>query len=123
MRPGPPTPTPTVTVTSGRRGVDARYRRGVEAEVEVEQVVRTATSVLSGQLTAREGVTILATLARDAVPAARRLRQADAVRADTYHELVLAVGRELRRMEGTSAEPHLVRALTDDLSRVLRALE
>jgi hypothetical protein len=90
---------------------------------EVEQVVQTATSVLRGQLTAREAVTILATLARDAVPAARAVRSADPARADTYHELILAVGRELRRAEEADDDPRHVRALTDDLARVLRALE
>jgi hypothetical protein len=91
--------------------------------VEVEQVIQIATSVLRGQLTAQEAVTMLATLTRDAVPAARDLRATDPARADTYHELILAVGRELRRSEATGAQPHQVRALTDDLARVLRALE
>ena len=85
-------------------------------------MVRTATSVVSGDLTAREGVTILATLTRDAVPAAQRLRATDPARADTYRELVLALGRELRRTEAEAVDAHLVRALTDDLARVLRAL-
>ena len=89
---------------------------------EVEQVVQTATSVLRGGLAAREAVTILATLARDAVPAARQLRATDGARADAYQELIVALGRELRRTEATSAEPRLVRAITDDLARVLRAL-
>ncbi len=88
----------------------------------VDQVVQTATTVLKGQLTAREAVTILATLTRDAVFAARQLRATDPARADTYRELILAIGRELRRREQESEEPRHVRALTDDLTRVLRAL-
>ena len=89
----------------------------------VEQVVRTATTVLKGQLTPREAVTIFATLIRDVLPAARELRATDPRQADVYRELVLVVGRELRRSEATSDEPRHVRALTDDLARVLRALD
>ncbi|MGH9184986.1 MAG: hypothetical protein ACRD0U_04080 [Acidimicrobiales bacterium] len=89
----------------------------------VEQVVQTATRVLEGRLTAREAVTILATLARDAVPAARTLRRADPERADAYRELIVVIGRELRLREGESGEPHQVRALIDDLAKVLRGLE
>jgi hypothetical protein len=36
----------------------------------VEQVIQTATKVLDGGLTAREAVTVFATLTREAVPAA-----------------------------------------------------
>ncbi len=89
----------------------------------VEQVVRTATTVLSGTLTPRESVTILATLTRDALPAARDLRAVDPEQAEVYRELILVIGRQLRQMEQRSDEPRYVRALTDDLARVLRALE
>ncbi|MDQ3569467.1 MAG: hypothetical protein M3450_00625 [Actinomycetota bacterium] len=88
----------------------------------VDQVVQTATTVLKGQLTAREAVTILATLTREAVLAARQLRATEPEQADTYRELILAIGRELRRTEQESEEPRHVRALTDELIRVLRAL-
>lgn len=88
----------------------------------VEQMVQTATAVLTGQLTPREAVTIFSTLTRDAVPAARTLRASNPERADVYRELILAIGRELRRAEQTSDEPRHVRALTDDLARVLREL-
>lgn len=89
----------------------------------VDQVVQTSTTVLKGQLTPREAVTIFATLTRDAVPAAQELRATDPRQADTYRELILVIGRELRRREQTSAEPRHLRALTDDLARVVRALE
>ncbi len=88
----------------------------------VEQVIQTTTTVLKGQLSPREAVTILATLTRDAVPAARALRAGDPDQADAYRELILAIGRELRRREQTSDEPRHLRALTDDLGRVLAAL-
>lgn len=88
----------------------------------VEQVIQTATTVLKGQLSPREAVTILATLTRDAVPAARALRAADPKQADVYRELILAIGRELRGREETSDEPRYLRAVTDDLGRVLAAL-
>ncbi|CAN5288453.1 hypothetical protein BH18ACT4_BH18ACT4_03780 [soil metagenome] len=90
--------------------------------VAVEQVIQTASMVLEGRLTEREAVTIFATLSREAVPAARELRTADPDQADTYRELVLALGRELRRTEQQSNEPVHRRALTEDLAVVLRAL-
>lgn len=89
----------------------------------VEQVVQTATSVVRHELTAREAVTILATLTRDALPDARALRAADAGRAEIYRELIVALGRELRRTEAASGEARYVRAVTDDLARVVHALE
>jgi hypothetical protein len=88
----------------------------------VEQVIQTATKVLDGGLTAREAVTVLATLTREAVPAARRLRAADPDRAATYRELILALGQELRSRERTSDEPRHLRAVTDDLAKILDAL-
>jgi hypothetical protein len=90
--------------------------------VVVEQVIQTATRVLDGGLTAREAITVLATLTREAVPAARDLRETDPDRAATYRELILALGQELRRREQTSDEPRHLHAVTDDLARVLDAL-
>jgi hypothetical protein len=98
----------------------ASYSRRVR--VVVEQVIQTATKVLDGGLTAREAVTVLATLTREAVPAARRLRAADPDRAATYRELILALGQELRSRERTSDEPRHLRAVTDDLAKILDAL-
>ena len=90
--------------------------------VAVEQVIQTATKVLDGGLTAREAVTVLATLTREAVPAARDLRTSDPDRAATYRELILALGQELRRLEPTCAEPRYLHAVTEDLAKVLQAL-
>jgi hypothetical protein len=90
--------------------------------VAVEQVIQTATRVLDGGLAAREAVTVLATLTREAVPAARDLRRADPERAATYRELILVIGRELRRREPASDDPRHLHAVTEDLARVLDAL-
>ena len=90
--------------------------------VVVEQVIQTTTKVLDGGLTAREAVTVLATLTREAVPAARDLRRTDPARAATYRELILALGRELRRLEPTSDDPRHLHAVTEDLARVVEAL-
>lgn len=90
--------------------------------VEIDQVIRTATSVTAGQLTPREAVTILATMTEGATSAARDLRGSDPDQADAYSELIVAVGRELRRREQTSDDPRHLRALTDDLARIVRAL-
>lgn len=90
--------------------------------VAVQQVIQTATRVVEGRLTPREAVTILATMTREALPAARQLRRQEPDAADTYRELVVAVGRELRRLEATSDEPQHVRALTEDLRQLHQAL-
>ena len=90
--------------------------------VVVEQVIQTATKVLDGGLTAREAITVLATLTREAVPAARDLRSTDPDRAATYRELILALGHELRRLEPTSDDPRHLHAVTEDLAKVLQAL-
>jgi hypothetical protein len=89
----------------------------------VEQVIQTATKVLDGERTCREAITILATLTHVAVPAARQLRQSDPDRANAYRELILVLGRELRSRESASDEPRHLRAVTDDLAKVLNALE
>ncbi len=90
--------------------------------VVVEQVIQTVTKVLDGRLTAREAVTVLATLTREAVPAARQMRATDPDRAATYRELILALGQELRRVEPASDDPRHLHAVTEDLARVLDAL-
>jgi hypothetical protein len=103
-------------VPGGRRSYSRRVR------VVVEQVIQTATRVLDGGLAAREAFTVLTTLTREAVPAARGLRETDPQRAATYRELILVLGQELRRLEETSDEPRHLRAVTDDLAKVLDAL-
>jgi hypothetical protein len=97
-------------------------RTVASVRVAVEQVIQTATKVVDGSLTAREAFTVLATLTREAVPAARRLRATDPDRADTYRELIVALGQELRRRERTSDDARHLRAVTDDLAKVLDAL-
>ena len=90
--------------------------------VAVEQVIQTASKVLEGEFTAREAITILATLTREAVPAARELRATDPDRADSYRELILVIGRELRARADEHDDARHLRAVTDDLAKVLRAL-
>lgn len=91
--------------------------------VAVEQVIRTASKVLEGEYTGREAITILATLTREAVPAARELRDTDPDRADSYRELILVIGRELRSRADESDDARHLRAVIEDLAKVLRALE
>jgi hypothetical protein len=100
--------------------LDGSYSRRVR--VVVEQVIQTATKVLDCGLTAREAFTVLATLTREALPAARELRETDPDRAATYRDLILALGRELRRRERTSDDSRHLRAVTEDLAKVLDAL-
>jgi hypothetical protein len=91
--------------------------------VAVEQVIQTASKLLRGEFTAREAITILATLTREAVPAARELRATDPDRADTYRELILVIGRELRGLADEGTDARHLRAVLEDLAEVLRALE
>lgn len=89
----------------------------------MEQVIQTASKVVEGEFEAREAVTILATLTREAEPAARDLRDSDPDRADTYRELILVIGRELRRRADAGDDARHLRAVVEDLAKVLRALE
>jgi hypothetical protein len=91
--------------------------------VAVEQVIQTASKVLQGEFTAREAITILATLTREAEPAARELRDTDPDRADAYRELILVIGRELRGRADDCDDARDLRAVIEDLAKVLRALE
>jgi hypothetical protein len=91
--------------------------------VAVEQVIQTASKVLGGEFTAREAITILATLTREAEPAARELRDTDPDRADSYPELILVIGRELRGRADQRPDPRHLRAVIEELAKVLRALE
>lgn len=91
--------------------------------MSVQDVLQTATQLLGGQLAPREAVTILSTMARDAVPEARRLRRDDPGRADDYRELLATISGELRTREGDSTEPAMLRAVGDELATVRRALE
>jgi hypothetical protein len=95
----------------------------VVVRIVVEQVIQTATKVAEGELAAREAITILATLTPRAVAAARELRQTEPDRALAYRELILAIGRELRRRQPKSDEPRHLGAVIDDLARLHRALE
>ena len=89
----------------------------------MEEVIQTASKVLRGEFTAREAITILATLTREAVPAARELRASDPDRADTYRELILVIGRELRGRADERPDGGHLDAVIEDLAKVLRALE
>ena len=89
----------------------------------VEQVIQTASKVLRGEFTAREAITILATLTREGESAARELRDTDPDRADSYRELILVIGRELRGRADERDDARYLRAVIEDLAKVLRALE
>jgi hypothetical protein len=91
--------------------------------VAVEQVIQTASKVLQGEVTAREAITILATLTREAESAGRELRDTDPDRADSYRELILVIGRELRGRADERDDARHLRAVIEDLAKVLRALE
>ena len=57
------------------------------------------------------------------MPAARELRATDPRRADTYRELILVIGRELRGRADERDDDRHLRAVIEDLAKVQRALE
>lgn len=91
--------------------------------IAVEHVIQTASKVLEGEFTAREAITILATLTGEAELDGRELRDADPDRADSYRELIVVIGRELRGRADERDDARHLRAVIEDLAKVLRALE
>jgi hypothetical protein len=85
----------------------------------LEDVIRTGASVVTGRLAAREAVTILATMAPQAVRAAARCRQEDAGRAAE----LAAVLRSLASEVAPPASDPQRRAVAVDLAGVADALE
>ncbi|HEX2193027.1 MAG TPA: hypothetical protein VHH09_07510 [Acidimicrobiales bacterium] len=85
----------------------------------LEDVIRTGASVLTGHLAAQEAVTILATMAPQAVRAAARCRQEDAEQAGRLAAVLRSLAAEVAPA-GTDAQR---RAVAADLSGVAAALE
>jgi hypothetical protein len=86
----------------------------------IEVVIHTASAVLLDRLAPHEAMTILATQVAPACTAARHLGGADPKRAAAYAALIRDLGRQLRDRAASDPAPHL-RALVDDLARVVRA--
>jgi len=85
----------------------------------LEDVIRTGASVLTGRLAAQEAVTILATMAPQAVQAAARCRRDDAERATQLAAVLRSLAAEVAP-EGSGPQR---RAVAADLSGVAAALE
>ena len=85
----------------------------------LEDVIRTGASVLTGHLAAQEAVTILATMAPQAVRAAARCRQEDGEQASRLAAVLRSLAAEVAPA-GTDAQR---RAVAADLSGVAAALE
>jgi hypothetical protein len=85
----------------------------------LEEVIRTAASVLTGNLAAQEAVTILATMAPQAVRAAAVCRQEDAERASRLAAVLRSLAAE---MAPAGSDPQR-RAVVADLTGVAAALE
>lgn len=94
-------------------------RRVATGPGPLEDVIRTGASVLTGRLAAQEAVTILATMAPQAVRAAARCRQEDAGRATQ----LAAVLRSLATEVAPSGSDPQRRAVAADLTGVAAALE
>jgi hypothetical protein len=85
----------------------------------LDDVIRTGASVVTGRLAAQEAVTILATMAPQAVRAAARCRREDAERAAQ----LAAVLRSLAAEVAPAGSGPQRRAVAGDLSGVAAALE
>jgi hypothetical protein len=85
----------------------------------LEYVIRTGASVVTGRLAAQEAVTILATMAPEAVRAAQRCRQEDAERATQ----MAAVLRSLAAEVAPAGSGPQRRAVAADLTGVAAALD
>ena len=85
----------------------------------LEDVIRTGASVITGRLAAQEAVTILATMAPQAVRAAARCRQEDAGRATQ----LAAVLRSLAAEVAPAGSGPQRRAVAADLTGVAAALD
>jgi hypothetical protein len=85
----------------------------------LEDVIRTGASVVTGHLAAQEAVTILATMAPQAVRAATRCRQEDAERAGQLAAVLRSLAAEVAPA-GSGAQQ---RAVAADLNGVAAALD
>lgn len=85
----------------------------------LEDVIRTAASVVTGHLAPREAVTILATLVPQAVRAAPRCRDEDAGRATGYASVLRSLAAEVAPA-GSGPDR---RSVAHDLAGVAGALE
>ena len=85
----------------------------------LDDVIRTGASVVIGRLAAQEAVTILATMAPQAVRAAARCRQEDAERAGQLAAVLRSLAAEVAPA-GSGAQQ---RAVAADLAGVAAALE
>ncbi len=90
----------------------------------IDLVIQTASGVLTGRFGAREAVTILAAQAPQARAEAALLAARAPDRAERYGELLASIGDEVaRRAEGGAGEePGAVRAVVDELRRIVTAL-
>jgi hypothetical protein len=90
----------------------------------IDLVIQTASGVLTGRFGPREAVTILAAQAPQARAEATALAERAPHRGESYAELLRSIARELARrqdQEGTP-EPWAVRAVVNELERVVAAL-
>lgn len=93
-----------------------------DTRLSVELVIQTATAVLGGRFAPREAVTILAAQTSVALPAARQLASAEPDRAAAYATIVRCLEVELDGRVPGSDQPHYLRAVTQDLAALARAL-
>ncbi len=85
----------------------------------LEDVIRTGASVVTGRLAAQEAVTILATMAPQAVQAAARCRQEDAERAGQMAAVLRSLAAEVAPTGSGPQHRHVAA----DLIGVASALE
>ena len=91
--------------------------------VAVDLVIQTATGVLTGRFGAREAITILASQTPQARAEAPPLLEREPDRAQAYAELLRSIAAELRAELPTAPEARDMRAVIEELERVVAALD
>ena len=94
----------------------------ISGRLAVELVIQTATALLVHRLAPREAVTILATQAPQARSVADAFVQADPERAATYAALLTSLASDLGTELARTDDPRDLRAVLDELDRLVRAL-
>lgn len=88
----------------------------------IDFVIQTASGVLTGRFGPREAVTILAAQAPQARAEAAVLAERAPRRGERYAELLRSIAAELVKEEPEGREAWAVRAVVDELERVMAAL-
>lgn len=88
----------------------------------IELVIQTASGLLTGRFAPREALTILASQAPQARSEARVLAQREPRRSEGYAQLLTSIGAELATTVDATTQPVDLRAVVEELERLVREL-